>query len=831
MAPLSSEPRQVLVVLNPVRRRALYQLVTEITAYMRSQLELHDDGEDDGRGAKNTPQQSPAQAPQPLGRGSPRGSPPIPGATPAAAAAAEAKAEASVSQAHTPPGPELIALRKAAVVHFDEWKREFHTRLREVLAARDDDKILEARSERQKKMAQIRAESPAEGEDLIDLGGGPSENEAALHTTRAIESLRAIYHPIPTRLTTVPVEDRREVISSVLILLLSTGRYTAYARTFITYLTSALGLPLSFLTDEEKEIAKTMIEASAEAEKAKRDGSMSAEAEAQKRKQQGQVGRFWKVGLASVAGAAIIGVTGGLAAPVVAGAIGGLMGSVGLGGLASFLGIFWMNGALVGTLFGAFGARMTGEMADKYAREVEDFRFLPLKDEWGSEFRKEDKDVRRLRVSIGINGWLLSEDEVTKPWRALGDETEAFALRYEMNSLLELGHALQDTVASYAWSVLKIEILKRTVLATLWAALWPIQILKLAAGVDNPFNLAKNRSEKAGRILADALINKIQGERPVTLIGYSLGARVIYVCLKTLAERRAFGLVDTVVFIGAPTPSNRDEWQLIRSVVTGKLFNVYSENDYILAFLYRATSIQLGIAGLQAVEDIEGVENLNLTEDVKGHLRYPGLIAQILTKCGFPNISGGDRPIEKEEDIRLEDMDGSSRTGTLLDFDEPPVPVAVKPLGRKTHRDISFPSGFPRTEERPVVRKVQSTPVTGPLSSELQTAFDPLEPKSLGSPDAKGWQRKQSGASGTRSASAASPQPPPSYSPGKFTLPPEVEDKLYGAAAPGHEDDGDDDDDDFGGGIRMMDNDDDHDDDGDMVTYMEPLRLEDKDEK
>jgi hypothetical protein len=467
-------------------------------------------------------------------------------------------------------------------------------------------------------------------------------------------------------------------------------------------------------------------------------------------------------------------------------------------------------------------------MADKYAREVEDFRFLPLKDEWGAEFRKDDKDVRRLRVSIGINGWLVSEDEVTKPWRALGDETEAFALRYEMNSLLELGHALEDTVASYAWSVLKIEILKRTVLATLWAALWPIQILKLAAGVDNPFNLAKNRSEKAGRILADALINKIQGERPVTLIGYSLGARVIYVCLKTLAERRAFGLVDTVVFIGAPTPSNRDEWQLIRSVVTGKLFNVYSENDYILAFLYRATSIQLGIAGLQAVEDIEGVENLNLTEDVKGHLRYPGLIAQILTKCGFPNISGGEKPIEKEEDIRLEDADGSSKTGTLFDFDEPPVPVAVKPLSRKTHRDISFPSGFPKTDERPVVRKVQSIPAAGPLSSELQTAFDPHEPKSLvSSPDAKEWQRsKQPGVPET--SRAASSQPPPSYSPGKFTLPPEVADKLYGAAAP---DDEDDEDEDFGGGISMMDNDDDHDDDGDMVTYMEPLRLEDKDEK
>lgn len=352
----------MLVVLNPVRRRALYQLVTEITAYMRSQLELHDD-RDDSHAAKDAPQSPSHLAPAPYGRDSPNGS--TTAAATTSAAAAKAKAEASVSQAHTPPSPELIALRKAALAHFDEWKREFHTKLREILSASDDNKILEARSERTKKMAQMKAESPAEGEDLIDFGGDPSPNDAARHTTTAVESLRAIYHPIPTRLTTVPVEDRKEVVSAVLILLLSTGKYTAYARTFITYLTSALELPLSFLTDEEREIAKTMIEASAEAEKAKKDGAMSAEAEAQKRKQQGQVGRFWKVGLASVAGAAIIGVTGGLAAPVVAGAIGGLMGSVGLGGLASFLGIFWMNGALVGTLFGAFGARMTVSVLSK----------------------------------------------------------------------------------------------------------------------------------------------------------------------------------------------------------------------------------------------------------------------------------------------------------------------------------------------------------------------------------------------------------------------------------------------------------------------------------
>lgn len=354
MAPSSSEPRQLLVVLNPVRRRALYQLVTEITAYMRSQLEIHD--RDDGQATKDASRSSSHPALAPSSRDTSRSSTP---ATTTPTAAEKAKAEASVSQAHTPPSPELIGLRKAALTHFDEWKKEFHIKLREILSASDDNKIVDARSERQKKIAQMKADSPAEGEDLIDFGGGPSPNKVAEDTAKAVESLRAIYHPIPTRLTTVPIEDRKEVVSAVLILLLSTGKYTAYARTFITYLTSALELPLSFLTDEEKEIAKTMIEASAEAERAKKDETMSAEAEAQKRKQQGQAGRFWKVGLASVAGAAIIGVTGGLAAPVVAGAIGGLMGSVGLGGLASFLGIFWMNGALVGTLFGAFGARMT----------------------------------------------------------------------------------------------------------------------------------------------------------------------------------------------------------------------------------------------------------------------------------------------------------------------------------------------------------------------------------------------------------------------------------------------------------------------------------------
>ncbi|KAI1296122.1 DUF726-domain-containing protein [Xylaria venustula] len=686
MAPLTNEPDEIRVVLNMARRKAFHSLVGEITAYMRSQLELQ----------RVEEQVSDEEA-----------SPPPPySVTETSTAVASASSPRSQGgengSRRRPPSPALIRLRKAALLHFDSWRVETLSRLKDVVAKADDQKIVDARRARTEKMAAVKAkETPVvgDGEDLLSFADSsaassssaqppPSEQEqkqkyghgngSKAETGKELEAFQSLYHPIPTRLTTIPLADREEVLSATLLLLLSAGTYSAYSRTLICYLASALGIVPSTLNAEETAIATTAAQTAQKADAARTATGMLADEEAQKRREEGRTARLWKVGLASVAGAALVGVTGGLAAPVVAATVGGLMSSVGLGGLAGFLGIFWMNGALVGTLFGAFGAKMTGEMVDRYAKEVEDFQFLPLRAEWGTstgrgrEEAEAEAEARRLRVTIGINGWLEAEGDVTKPWRALGDESEVFALRYEMSSLMALGQQLRALVGSAAWNVVRAELLKRTVLATLQGALWPILLLNSASSIDNPFSLARNRSEKAGHILADALINKVQGERPVTLVGYSLGARVIYACLRTLAERKAFGLVDTVVLIGAPVPSDTNHWRMMRTVVAGKLFNVHSANDYVLGFLYRGTSLQLGIAGLQAVgSDIEGVEDLDLSEEVHGHLRYPGLMAQILHRCGFVNVKGGDKVIEKKVMgvIELRDKD-YAEMGTLIDLDD-----------------------------------------------------------------------------------------------------------------------------------------------------------------
>ncbi|KAI3547970.1 YSIRK family gram-positive signal peptide [Colletotrichum abscissum] len=699
MAPLAADPRQLVVVLNPARRKAFYTLLFDITGYMRSQLELKDGGDQAADSSGNPASPSLQERNAPLfvrDRGDGRSSSP-------------SHPDRGGSGVHS---AQLRALRRAALKHFDGWRKEVLEKVKGIVSVKDDDKILEARKKRLDEQEKLNAESPGVGEDLINFGDASqtasSSSPAANKVDEEVAALQEHYHPIPSRFTTIPANDRKEVLSCLLVLILSTGCYSAHSRVLALYLTSAFGLPLSALIAEETEIAKSLVESATSSEGQK--ATMSAEAEAAKRRQENQKSRFWKVGLASVAGAAVIGITGGLAAPVVAGAIGGIMGSVGLGG-------------------------MTGEMMDTYAKEVEDFRFLPLKDEWGQDYKRADPDGKqgaRLRVTIGINGWLNDEGDVTKPWRSLGDESEVFALRYEMKSLLALGAELEGLVSSYAWNYVKIEILKRTVLASLWAALWPAYLISAASKIDNPFNLARNRSDKAGRVLADALIAKVQGERPVTLVGYSLGARVIYSCLRSLAERQAFGLVDTVVLIGAPVPSNREHWQVLRSVVSGRIVNVYSETDYILGFLYRTTSLQLGIAGLQEVKDIERVENLNLSAEVSGHLRYPSLIAKILTRCGFPNVKGGEGVIEKDEDldIKITDEEAGSQMGELIQLEAQPDPES-EPQPIRSKQTARFPNELrhplhPDPPEQKKKKNPNRNKVSRSGGATVSGSFDPL---------------------------------------------------------------------------------------------------------
>jgi len=178
----------------------------------------------------------------------------------------------------------------------------------------------------------------------------------------------------------------------------------------------------------------------------------------------------------------------------------------------------------------------------------------------------------------------------------------------------------------------------------------PVVLTKLAYLIDNPWTVSLDRANSAGLILADSIIERNLGTRPITFVGYSLGSRVIFSCLQELARKGAFGLVQNVYLFGSPVVAKKDEYLKARSVVAGRFVNGYATNDWILGYLFRLTSGGISrVAGLAPVEDIPGLENVNVTEFVPGHMAYRTAMPRLLREVGWI--------VESDEFTEIEDPD------------------------------------------------------------------------------------------------------------------------------------------------------------------------------
>lgn len=158
----------------------------------------------------------------------------------------------------------------------------------------------------------------------------------------------------------------------------------------------------------------------------------------------------------TLAGAALIGVTGGLATPLVAAGVSSILSGLGLGAtaIATYLGTAASSTAVVGALFGVYGARRSNEIAERYVKEVGEFRLVRVKGEEG-----------RLRVAVGVTGWVEEEveREVVGVWRVVGGGLEVWAVRWETEGLVELGRAAGTMVREYATGWAKKQIIRRCV--------------------------------------------------------------------------------------------------------------------------------------------------------------------------------------------------------------------------------------------------------------------------------------------------------------------------------------------------------------------------------
>lgn len=257
---------------------------------------------------------------------------------------------------------------------------------------------------------------------------------------------------------------------------------------------------------------------------------------------------------------------------------------------------------------------------------------------------------------------------------------ELYTIKWESKLLMELCDSVTDMAVEFLENATR-QILKATALSTLLTAVAvPTVMLQAMNVIDGSWTLAVERADEAGKELAKSLLFSRAGHRPVTLVGFSMGARVIYCCLKELARyqekwedsqesqphsssrgrktkkkassdddeqselddkvkviegmREPASIVEDAILMGLPNHMNLTTWEACRQIVGGRLINCYSRKDLILSLMFQSKKITSGlkkVCGTCAI-DVPGVENYDVTDIVTGHQDYCFVAGDILKR-------------------------------------------------------------------------------------------------------------------------------------------------------------------------------------------------------
>lgn len=492
--------------------------------------------------------------------------------------------------------------------------------------------------------------------------------------------------PISSELNTLAIEEstsKIEVLRQLLIIFMNEFGYDSRTRTLLLRLSRKLEISSETFVSEVENVVLEGIDK--ELNQIQRSLSSNEDSETTQNEAIAKTAwsrKKWMYATVGVfVGAAACSLTAGLAAPIFIPAI---LSAAGITGAAFITGTGGV--AIMATLFGIAGAGMASYRVSRRFSDLKDFIFIPLKDV--------DRN-RSLRVCITISGWIKSESDFTAPWieSYLENEdldysiqSEVYCLAFEKDIMISLGRSMQDFIKASAVTLAASEFIKYTVTAAASSALlFPVAILQAGDLVDNPWTLGLDRARKAGKALAEALKRGAQGRRPVTLVGYSLGALVIFTCLQELARGALnddnstdsvideelntvntslsdfslstddpmsldvsesssnnstvvdktispFGIIENVLLMGLPTHLPAPSvWSQLRLLVSGRFIHCYSKSDWVLKFLYRTSSpTASGIAGLGPIEDSPTIENVDLSDLVLGHSEYQMKLAEIM---------------------------------------------------------------------------------------------------------------------------------------------------------------------------------------------------------
>ncbi|OCK81021.1 DUF726-domain-containing protein [Lepidopterella palustris CBS 459.81] len=431
----------------------------------------------------------------------------------------------------------------------------------------------------------------------------------------------------------IDIDLRWTILCDLFLVLISDSVYDARSRQLLEQAGSYLDVPWLDICRFEKRVTDAL-----EMQEAASKENWNENEHMENRRKLARNRRLALMGLATVGGGLVIGLSAGLLAPVIGAGLAAGFTTIGVAGTSGFLA--GAGGAAVITTTGVLsGGTIAVRAANRRTGSVKTFEYRPL------------HNNKRVNLIVTISGWMTGKvDDVRLPYSTvdpiMGDIYSVF---WEPEMLQSMGDTI-NILATEALTQGLQQVLGSTILIALMASIQlPIVLTKLSYLIDNPWTVSQARADLAGLILADSIIDRNLGVRPITLVGFSLGSRVIISCLKELARKGAYGLVQNVYIFGTPVVAKKDDYIRCRAVVPGRFVNGYATNDWILGYLFRATSGGImRVAGLAPVQ-VPGIENINVTEFVPGHMAYRAAMPRLLREVGWL--------VESDEFTEIEDPD------------------------------------------------------------------------------------------------------------------------------------------------------------------------------
>lgn len=351
--------------------------------------------------------------------------------------------------------------------------------------------------------------------------------------------------------------------------------------------------------------------------------------------------RVGKIGVGVVAGTALLTPLAVVAGPHIAASLGaaGLLGAattgttistlsgaaLGSASLAAIGGGTMAGGIFVMTAAGvSLGGTMGGVISNAYLKEVEDFSIRKYNEGRGVSI-------------ILIDGFLTQDLDDPREWkrnlRASHRVHSWYHVNWESKTRSKLGRALCRDSTGQAARAFGVKLAQRAAVKAglkINPATW---MMAAASLLQNPFHVAMVKAAMTGALLADVL-SRTQ-RKQFTLIGHSLGARVIYYTLLALGTRPSKPIIKNVYLLGGALGIGcKSDWDKAVKAVSGEIYNCYSTNDQVLKCLYRGAagvfSKPIGAYPIQSLNP--NIIDWDFSNLVLSHTAWKGNLAEVLAR-------------------------------------------------------------------------------------------------------------------------------------------------------------------------------------------------------